>query len=181
MSTMTTTTQLPTGTWTADPVHSHVGFSVDYMVGTFQGSFSPFEGTLVVADDGTARLEGTAPVSGVRVQDDNLATHLQSPEFFDAERYPEIRFESHDIGVEDGRIDVAGDLTIRGVTQPVELRGTIGEPADDPFGGVRVGLELETTVDRTAFGLSWNTPLPTGEPALASDVTLTAHLSLVKS
>lgn len=181
MITTTTTTQLPTGTWAADPVHSHVGFSIDYMVGTFHGSFSPFEGSLEVAEDGIATLEGSAPVSGVRVQDESLQAHLQSPEFFDAERHPEIRFESREIGADAGEITVDGDLTIRGVTQPVQLRGTISEPADDPFGGVRVALELETTVDRIAFGMNWNAPLPNGEPALANDVTLKAQLYLVKS
>src|SRR5436305_14848436 len=91
----TTITQaLPTGTWNVDPVHSQVGFAVDYMVGTFRGSFSPVQGALEVAEDGSATLAGSAPVSGIKVQDENLAAHLQSPEFFDAERAPEITFRS---------------------------------------------------------------------------------------
>jgi polyisoprenoid-binding protein YceI len=174
------TTTLPVGTWKVDPVHSHVGFAVDYLVGTFQGSFTPVAATLDVADDGTAALRGSAPVSGVQVQDENLAAHLQSPEFFDAARAPEISFASERIEREGDRVTMDGELTIRGITRPVELTGTITEPVDDPFGTVRFGLEVETTIDRTDFGIDWNNPLPSGEPALANQVALTARLSLVK-
>jgi polyisoprenoid-binding protein YceI len=180
-SVLTPTGTLPTGAWKVDATHSQVGFAVDYMVGTFRGTFSPFEATLTVTDDGAATLEGSAPVSGVRVQDENLAGHLQSPDFFDAERAPEIRFRSTEIERAGEEITIDGDLTIRGETLPVVIGGTLGEPADDPYGGVRFVLRLEGTIDRTAFGINWNNPLPNGEPALANDVTLTAELYLVRS
>jgi polyisoprenoid-binding protein YceI len=183
-SILDTATTLPSGTWKVDATHSQVGFAVDYMVGTFHGTFSPFEAALVAGDDG-ATLEGSAPVSGVRVQDENLAAHLQSPDFFDAERAPVIRLRSSAIERSGDDVTVKGDLSIRETTLPVVLTGTIGEPAADPFGGTRFNLRLEGTVDRTAFGLNWNNPLPNGEPALANDVTndvtLTAELSLVKA
>jgi polyisoprenoid-binding protein YceI len=172
---------LPTGTWTVDPTHSQVGFAVDYMVGTFRGTFSPFQATLEVAEDGAATLAGSAPVTGIKVQDENLTAHLQSPDFFDAERAPEISFRSTEIDRSGDEIRVAGEIEIRGVIQPVVLTGTVGEPAEDPYGGVRFSLRLETAVDRTAFGIVWNNPLPNGEPALANDVTLTAELYLVKA
>ena len=98
MSTIETTSQaLPTGTWNADPVHSHVGFAVEYVGGTFRGTFSPFDATLAVTEDGVT-LTGSAPVAGVKVQDDNLTAHLQSPDFFDAERAPEIAGDRADVG-----------------------------------------------------------------------------------
>ena len=182
MSTITDTkTALPTGTWQLDPVHSHVGFAVDYILGAFRGSFSPVEATLEVAEDGTAKLTGSAPVSGVKVQDENLAAHLQSPEFFDAERAPEITFASADIRRDGDQVEVDGELTVKGATLPVQLEGTITDPAGDPYGSVRIGLALSTTIDRTAFGIDWNNPLPNGEPSLANDVTLTAQLYLVKA
>jgi polyisoprenoid-binding protein YceI len=181
MSTIETTRQaLPTGTWNADPVHSHVGFAVEYVGGTFRGTFSPFDATLAVTENG-ATLTGSAPVAGVKVQDDNLTAHLQSPDFFDAERAPELRFESTEIRRDGGRLEVDGLITIRGETQPVHLAGTITDPADDPFGGVRFQLVLEGTLDRTQFGLNWNNPLPSGEPSLANDVTLRAELFFVKA
>jgi polyisoprenoid-binding protein YceI len=166
---------LPTGTWNADPVHSEIGFAVDYMAGTFRGTFSTFSARLA---DG--RLEGSADVASVQVKDPNLEAHLQSPEFFDTERHPQLRFSSDGISRSGDEVTVSGELTIKGHTEPVELRGAIGEPAGDPYGGERFGLRLQTTVDRTRFGLNWNAPLPSGEPALANDVTLTAELQLVK-
>jgi polyisoprenoid-binding protein YceI len=176
-----TSTTLPTGTWNVDATHSQVGFAVDYMVGTFRGTFSPFEATLSAHEDGTATLEGSAPVSGVRVQDENLAAHLQSPDFFDAEQTAEITFRSTAIERSGQEVTVNGDLTIRGTTLPIALTGAAGEPAEDPYGNQRFSLRLEGTIDRTAFGLNWNNPLPNGEPALANDVTLTAELYLVRS
>jgi len=175
------TTQLPAGTWNVDPVHSQVGFAVDYMVGTFRGTFSPVAATLAVAEDGTAELSGSAPVTGIKVQDENLTAHLLSPEFFDAERTPEIGFSADDISRSGDDVVVDGELTIKGITKPVELTGTIGDPAQDAYGNDRVGLTLATTIDRTQFGLNWNVPLPTGQPALANDVTLTAELFFVRA
>jgi polyisoprenoid-binding protein YceI len=178
----TITQKIPAGTWSADAVHSQVGFEVAYMVGTFRGTFSPFEATLDVAADGTASLRGSTRVEGVKVQDESLTAHLQSPDFFDAERAPELTFASKRVEIaEDGRVTVDGEITIKGETRPVELAGTIGDAGTDPWGNERVGLTLSGTLDRTAFGLDWNNPLPSGEPALANDVTLTAELSLVQA
>jgi Predicted flavoprotein len=110
--------RLPTGTWNVDPVHSQVGFAVDYLVGTFRGSFSPVEGTLTVAEDGTAELKGSAQASGIKVQDGNLSTHLLSPDFFDIERTPEISFSAADIRRTGDEGTVNGELTIKGITRP---------------------------------------------------------------
>ena len=182
MSTIAATkTALPTGTWTIDPVHSQVAFAVEYMIGTFRGSFSPVEGTLRVADDGTTGLTGSAAATSVKVQDENLVTHLLSPDFFDTERTPEIRFEASDIRRSGDDVTVNGELTIKGITKPVELGGTIADPVEDAYGTDRIGLMLGTTIDRTQFGLNWNLPLPNGKPALADDVTLTAELQLVRA
>ena len=177
MSTIQETRQaLPTGTWNADPVHSDLGFSIDYMAGTFRGSFSKFEAAF---EDG--QLFGSAEVASVQVKDPNLEAHLQSPEFFDAERTPLLTFASREITRTGNDVTVAGDITIKGTTEPVELRGTISDPIADPYGNKRFGVKLETTVDRTQFGIDWNAPLPTGQPALSNDVTLVADLQFVKA
>lgn len=172
---------LPTGLWKLDSVHSHVGFAVEYGVGTFRGSFSPVEAKLEVGESGRATLTGSAPVAGIRVQDENLVAHLQSPDFFDVERTPEITFTSTAVERSgDNEITIAGDLQIKGVSRPVVAKGTITDPAEDPHGAVKFGLVLVTTVDRTQFGLDWNMELPNGQPALANEVTLTTELFFVR-
>ena len=176
MSTTVTTQEstIPAvGAWHADPVHSSVGFAVKYLgVATFSGELKVFEASLV---DGV--LTGKAQITSVEVKDENLKTHLQSPEFFDAERHPEITFS----GSADAEGRFEGELTIKGITKPVTLEGTITGPVTDPYGNERYGLALITVIDRTEFGLDWNAPLPGGGFALANDVTVTADLSLVKA
>ncbi len=104
-----------------------------------------------------------------------------SPEFFDAERYPEVSFSTEQAVVEGTSVRFDGEITIKGITRPATLSGTITGPKTDPYGNERYGLELETTVDRTAFGITWNADMPNGTKALSDEVTLKANLSLVKA
>jgi polyisoprenoid-binding protein YceI len=170
----TTETQaVPAGTWAVDKVHSNIGFAVDYMAGTFTGTFDDFDASLT---DG--QLKGSAKVASVNVKDENLAGHLQSPDFFDAERNPELTFESKSIERNGDELKIEGEITIKGHTEPVEIIGVITDPFADPFGGTRLGLKAETSVDRTKFGVSWNNPLPSGEPALSNEVKIIVDLQL---
>ena len=173
-------TAIPAGTYTSDPVHSSTGFAVKHMLATFRGSFAAFDATLTADEDGRAHLVGSVQVDTVVVKDENLVAHLQSPEFFDAEQYPRITFESTDIAIEDGAVTVTGDLTLKGHTERVTATGTIVGPVEDPFGNTKVALQLETIVDRTKFGLNWNAPLPKGGFMLANDVTLSVDLELAQ-
>src|SRR6266508_1283028 len=172
-------TAAPTGTWNLDPVHSRVDFEVSYLAGTFKGEFHEIGAELTV-DAERASLEGTAKVASFDVKDENLSAHLQSPDFFDAERHPELRFAARDIRLDGGKVSVDGELTIKGVTTQVAVTGTVTEPIADPYGNDRIGLNLTTKIDRTDFGVDWNNPLPSGEPALANDVTIIAELQFVK-
>ena len=177
---MSTMTIAPAGTWSLDSVHSRVDFEVRYLAGTFKGEFHEIGAELTV-DGERASLEGTAKVASVDVKDENLAAHLQAPDFFDAERYPELRFTAEDIRLDgDGKVSVDGELTIKGATQPVAVTGTVTAPMADPYGNERIGLNLATKIDRTDFGVDWNNPLPSGEPSLANDVTILAELQFVK-
>ena len=174
-STITDTRQaLPAGTWQADTVHSSVTFEVAYAVATFSGEVTDFDAALV---DG--KLAGAARIASLSVKDENLNAHLQSPDFFDAERHPEVRFSTESVRRDGDKVELDGEITIKGITRPATLSGTINGPAVDHFGANRIGLSLETTIDRTEFGINWNMPLPNGEPALANDVTLKADLTLV--
>jgi len=167
----------PTGSWSVDPVHSNVSFEVAYAgSSTFRGGFREFTAELA----GSA-LHGTARVASVDVKDEQLNRHLQTPDFFDAERHPEIEFRAEELQRhEDGTVDSTGDLTIKGVTRPVTITGRISGPAVDPFGRERVGLTLETSVDRNEFGVSWNAPNQSGGNYLGDDVRLVAELTFVK-
>jgi polyisoprenoid-binding protein YceI len=142
-------------------------------VATFSGEVTDFTATLV---DG--HLEGSAKIDSVKLKDENLQAHVLSPEFFDAERHPVLTF-SGDVNRDGDRATIAGEITMKGITQPATLEGTIVGPTVDHFGATRVGLKLETVVDRTAFDMKWNMPLPNGEPALGNEVTLKADLTLV--
>lgn len=167
-----------TARWTLDTVHSTADFSVRHMVvATFRGTFDTIEATLEYDGD-TPRITGTVPVASVVVKDENLQAHLQSPDFFDAERTPEITFTSTAVRPIDGgpAVEVDGDLTIKGITNPVTATGYITEPTEDIAGNTKVGVELTTVIDRTAFGLNWNAPLPKGGFAVDNDVTLTVNL-----
>ena len=172
-----TTTEIPAGTWLVDPIHSTIGFAVKHnTVETFKGKIGQFD---VQLTDG--RLEGTAKVASIQVEDEQMAGHLQTPDFFDAEQFPELRFVSSRIERDGDRVSVAGDLTIRGKTASVELSGTIAGPAVDGQGTERIGLDLETTVNRHDFGVSWNAELPDGRVMVDDDVTITANLALVQA
>jgi polyisoprenoid-binding protein YceI len=104
-----------------------------------------------------------------------------SPDFFDAASFPEVNFSTDQAKVEGNEVTFEGELTIKGITQPATLTGTVTGPIADPYGNERYGLELQTTIDRTQFGITWNNDMPNGTKALADEVTLKADLSLVKA
>ncbi len=175
---MSTTATPLAGTFNADPVHSSFGFAVKYQnVSIFRGTLEEVAATLV---DGT--LEGTAKVESISIRTpEQFRAHVLSDDFFAAETHPEVKFTSSDVQLgDDGTANVTGELTIRDTTQTVTATGTWTAPGADAFGNTRAHLQLETVIDRTAFGLNWNMPLPTGGNALGNDVTLTVDLALVQ-
>jgi polyisoprenoid-binding protein YceI len=177
---MTTATAIPAGTYTTDGVHSSAGFAVKHMLSTFRGSFGTINATVTVDENGAGTLTGSVPVDSVIVKDENLVAHLHSPEFFDAEQYPEIRFDSVELAIDGSTATLTGDLTIKGHTERLSAEGTVAGPVEDPFGNTKLGLTFETVVDRTKFGLNWNAPLPKGGFMLANDVTLSVDLELLQ-
>ena len=173
MSTVTQIEQaVPTGTWTLDKVHSQVGYAVKHAgISLFKGNVDGFDAALA---DGT--LTGSAPVTGIKVEGENFAAHLLSPDFFDAERHPTVSFRSSELRRNGDELVVEGELEIRGERRPVRLTGTIAGPVMD-----RIGISLETVIDRTDFGITWNMELPSGGAALENEVKLTADLELAKA
>jgi polyisoprenoid-binding protein YceI len=174
--------QASTEIYAADPVHSSVGFRVAHMrVSIFEGSFADVEATLA-REHGRLVLEGTAAVDSISITEPaEFRAHVLGDEFFDAERHPVVRFRSQDVELsEDGTATVRGELTIKGMTRPLLATGRFAPPVDDPFGGRRAALVLETAIDRRDFGMHWNLPLPGGGDALGTEVTLSVRLELVQ-
>jgi polyisoprenoid-binding protein YceI len=166
-------------TYTADPIHSSFGFAVKYQgVSVFRGSLDAVEATLA-----GGRLEGAAKVESISIRTpEQFRAHVLSPEFFDAANHPEVRFVSDELDLrEDGTAKVVGQLTIKGITKPVEATGTWTAPAADAFGNTRGHLNLEAVIDRTEWDMNWNMALPSGGNVLANDVTLTVEVSLVET
>jgi polyisoprenoid-binding protein YceI len=176
-----TATQPLAGTYVADPIHSSFAFAVRYMgVSTFRGTLDDVAAT-VTADGAGVALEGSAQVASISIRTpQQFRDHVLSPDLFDAAAHPVVAFRSTAVELGgDGRAVAEGELTIRGTTHPVRAEGTWA-PEADTLSGRRAHLSLEATVDRTAYGLSWNADLPAGGKALADDVTLTVELALVR-
>ena len=175
-------TQIPSAVYTVDPAHSSVGFEVKHMgIATVRGRFGTFEGKIDATGDAPV-LEGTVDVSTIDTGDANRDGHLKGPEFFDADQHPTISF--HSTGTElggGGQITLEGEITIKGITKPLELTGEIAENGQDPWGNERVGFEVEGKIDRREFGLEWNQTLPNGNLLVANDVKLVVSVSAVKA
>lgn len=177
------TRALPAGTWKADPVHSSVQFSVRNMgIVTVNGHFTDFDGT--VTSDGTlegTHIEGVAQSASIDTRSETRDEHLRADDFFAVEQHPEIRFASTRVEPGYDGLKVVGDLTIRGVTKEVEFDlEPDAEPIEDPWGGTRIGLEVDGEVDRRDFGLNWDVRTPAGVPLASHHVKLAFHLGLVR-
>ncbi len=170
-------TILPTGTWNVDPAHTTVEFAVKHMgLATVKGRAGAFEATLV---DG--RLDGEVEAASITTHEADRDVHLASPDFFDADRHPRLRFATREIQQDGDELVVVADLTIKATTRPVELRGRVTGHGVDPWGNERVGIDLDGTIDRSEFGLKWNAPLPGGGFLLDDDVRLSLSISAVKA
>ena len=170
-------TVLPTGTWRVDPAHTTVEFAVKHMgLATIKGRAPVAEGTLV---DG--RLEGEVDAASITTHDADRDAHLASPDFFDAERHPRLRLVTTELEQDGDALVARTELTIKGVTRPVELRGRITGEGVDLLGKQRLGIDLEGSIDRGEFGLKWNAPLPGGGFLLDDDVRIALSISAVKA
>ena len=173
---------IPTGVYTVDPTHSNVGFEVRHMgIATVRGKFGTFQGQIDASGDAPV-LQGSVDVSTIDTGEANRDGHLKSPEFFDAEQYPQITFHgtTTEAGA-DGSVTLKGEITLKGITKPIELIGELGENGQDPWGNERIGLELTSVIDRRDFDLSWNQTLPNGNLLVANEVKLLVSVSAVKS
>jgi polyisoprenoid-binding protein YceI len=180
MSAQTIQQQIPAGTYAVDPVHSSVTFAITHNgVATFRSGFASYEARLT--GGGEPALEGSVDVSSIEIDEEQLKGHLLSPDFFDAGRYPQLRFRSSELDVaDDGAVTLRGELEIRGEAREVEARGKFGQLGADLAGNARVGLSVSASVDRRDFGLDWNAELPSGGQVLDYAVEIAVELELAK-
>jgi polyisoprenoid-binding protein YceI len=181
---MSTATIAPTGTWKVDTTHSRVGFAVKHLgIATVRGTFKEFEGTLEIGDDlATAKAYGKVKTASVDTNEAARDEHLRNSDFFDAEKYPEITFESTKIeAIDEDSLKIIGDLTINGTTNEVELLAEVGGTEVDPWGNDRVGLEAVGKISRSDFGMKFNMALGSGNLAVGDKVTLNLDISAVKA
>jgi polyisoprenoid-binding protein YceI len=174
------TGSIPAGDYVADPIHSSIGFAVVHNgVSTFRSGFGDYEARLTGGEN--PRLEGAVDVAGIEIDEEQLKGHILSPEFFDVERHPRLRFESSELEVAgDGSAKIRGELEIRGEKHRVEASGRFAQLGADLGGKARVGLSLAASVDRRDFGLDWQAELPSGGEVLDYEVTIAVELELVE-
>jgi polyisoprenoid-binding protein YceI len=171
------------GSYGIDASHSEVGFAVRHlMVSKTRGRFSDFAGTVEIAENPfESSVSVTIQTASVDTRDEQRDGHLRSGDFFDVEAWPTMTFASRSVReAGKGRYVVEGDLTIKGVTQPVPLDLTFEGGATDPWGGVRIGFSAKAELDREAFGLTWNQALETGGVVVGKKVTIEIEAEAVK-
>lgn len=177
----TATAALSTGTWTIDPVHSAVGFSVRHlMVSKVRGEFERFSGAIEVAADGTASVRAEVAVDSVNTRNEQRDTHIKSADFFDVENHPVATFTSTAVRQSGDRFVLDGDFTLKGVTKPISL--------DLEFNGVNPGMghgevagfEASVVLNRKDFGIDIDLPLETGGAVVGDKVTVTLEIEAVK-
>ncbi|MBA3364839.1 MAG: YceI family protein [Actinobacteria bacterium] len=173
---------LPSGRWQVDPAHSSIEFGIKHLlITTVKGKFGEFEGIIEVAEDGSAHASASVRSESIDTHEPQRDGHLRSPDFFDADRFPEIQFESSRIeNVEGNRFRVRGDLSIRDATQELELEAELTGSAVDPWGNERIGLVLRGQLNPNDYGVDWNQELESGGNLLGDRVDIVVDVSALK-
>ncbi|WHU47956.1 YceI family protein [Gordonia sp. L191] len=177
MSTPTVTAPIAAGTWTIDPVHSTVGFSVKHlMVSKVRGKFDTFSGTITVAEDGTPSVQAEIDVTSITTGNEQRDGHIKSADFFDAETYPKATFTSTAVRPDGDDYVLTGDFTLHGVTKPVDLKLEFNGVNPGMGNGPVAGFEATTVLNRKDFGIDIEMPLEGGGVVIGDKVTITLEI-----
>ncbi|CAN5436297.1 YceI family protein [soil metagenome] len=175
---------MSTTKWTLDPMHSEIGFKIKHlMITNVSGSFGKFEVTAETNGDdfSSGKISFSAEISSINTGSDQRDGHLKSADFFDMEKFPEIKFIAQgmeSIGSDEYKLN--GDLTIRDVTRPIQLQVEMGGIVKDPYGNTKAGFTLTGKINRKEFGLTWNAATETGGVLVSEDVKIQSEIQLVK-
>ena len=180
---MSSLSDLTPGVWNVDAVHSSVGFVARHlMVSKVRGRFAGFTGTVTVAEDPLAsKVEANVDITSIDTGDESRDGHLKSGDFFDAEKFPTMTLVSTGIDKDGSDYVLHTDLTIRGITKPVDFELEFDGVSGDPWGGTRAGFSAEAEVNRKDFGLEWNVVLETGGVMLGEKVKIQLDVQAVKA
>ena len=170
-----------TGTWTLDPSHSEIGFTVRHAgISKVRGQFTDAAATLDLAENVTdSKVNASIKTASFDSGDANRDGHVRGEDFFDVETFPEISFVSNTIVPKGDAYELQGDLTIKGIPRPVALETEFNGVAVDPFGNTRAGLSAETTISRKDFGLTWNAVLEAGGVLVSDKVAINLELAFI--
>ena len=177
-----TTTLVEAGTWEVDPAHSSIEFSVKHMgIANVRGKFTDFEGTVEVGEDAlSAKARGTVKVASIDTGDETRDAHLRSADFFDADNFPEIAFESTRVEpIDDDSTRVFGNLTMHGVTREIKLELILQGTDTDPWGNERAGAEVVSCLLRKDFDMQFNQALGSGNMLVGDKVKIAIDLSAI--
>ena len=173
-------------TYSSDPGHSRIGFVGRHMVFTkVRGQFNEFSATVTVPDGGDqsrAQVKGSIKTASVSTANEQRDGHLRSGDFFDAEKYPEMTFESTSVKpLGQGRYEVTGNLAIRGTSKPITVEAAVEGPLQDPWGNERYGVEAHAKVNRKDWGLNWNMALEAGGVLVSDEIEIEIEAAFVRS
>jgi polyisoprenoid-binding protein YceI len=170
-----------TGTWEIDPVHSDVAFTVRHMmVSKVRGNFTSFGGTITTADDLLAStVEASIDLASIDTRNEQRDAHIRTADFFDVENHPTMTYRSTGIRQDGDAFVVDGELTLRGITREVPLALEINGIGPDAYGGTRIGLTATTEINRTDFGVNWNSAIEAGGVVVSEKVAITLEIQAV--
>lgn len=172
-------------TWTLDKSHSNVKFSVKHLVvSDVEGAFKVYSGSVKSKDDtfADAQIDFTVDVASVNTDDEKRDGHLKSDDFFNAEKFPQMKFMGKSFKkVGKGKYKLTGDLTIRDVTKTVTFDVDFGGTVKDPWGNIKAGFKATTSVNRFDYNLKWNTLIETGGAVVGKEVKITVNVELTKA
>jgi polyisoprenoid-binding protein YceI len=173
--------QYVAGTWKLDPAHSELSFSVKHLaISKVRGTFETFDITIVTAPDPKdSTVEATVDVASVNTNQKDRDNHLRTSDFFLADEHPAMTYSSTSFTIDGEDFTIEGNLTLRGVTQPVTIKGEFGGITTDGYGQTKAGATATAKINRHDFGVSWNAALEAGGFTLGDDVTISIEAQVV--
>ncbi|MES2543961.1 MAG: YceI family protein [Bacteroidota bacterium] len=175
---------MATSKWAIDPTHSEIGFKVKHMMFTnVSGKFNTYDATITTEDDDFTKsnIAFSADINSIDTNNADRDGHLKSGDFFDAENHPKLTFKSTSLTkIDDENYELTGDLTLKGITKSVKLPAELSGIMKDPWGNTKIGLNISGKINRTDFGLTWNSALETGGVLVGEDVKFNIELQLLK-